>query len=110
LIERTISWCPVKTERTGGLGNAIARRLLAHFACIGRMLGIEWPAIVADFGTVSMHVDAVLHAHMAIVAQRLKRTESKRIPIAAMWRDVISDRRWGDDAALDAERTQRFEP
>jgi hypothetical protein len=75
-----------------------------------RMSRIERPAISADLGTVPVQVYAPLHSNVAIVAQRLKRTESKRVPITTMRGDMVGNGRGGDDTTLDAEGAQGFGP
>jgi hypothetical protein len=81
-------------------------RLTDSLAAIRRVPGIERPSIGADLGAVSMQVDSVLHAHMAVIAERLQRTESEGVPVATMGGHMVSDGGWGHDVSLDAERAK----
>jgi hypothetical protein len=66
------------------------------------MARVERPAIKTNIRAKPALLDKPLRRVMAL-AERLERPQPKPVPVAMMRLDVIADRRWRDDAALEAE-------
>jgi hypothetical protein len=57
---------------------------------IGRMLGINWPTgFGVDCGVEAARLDALLHAIVAIEAERLESTQLECVGVSTMRLDVI---------------------
>jgi hypothetical protein len=72
------------------------------------MTRVQRPPIKADIGAETARLDEPLRRVVTWLAERLERAEPEFVDVAAMWLDVIADGRRRDDAALEAERTQRM--
>src|SRR6516165_8741737 len=78
---------------------------------IGRMVGVDRPAIVADPARViAFLLDPFLRAVVARLAEALQLTEPEVIPAAAVVPDVVDDFSGAEDATLAAELAVRLEP
>ena len=69
---------------------------------IDRMAWVQRPPIEANIGAETARLDEPLRTIVAVLAQALKRTKPKFVNVAMVWFDVIADRRWRDDGALQA--------
>jgi hypothetical protein len=76
-------------------------------AAVDRMTRVQRPPIQSDIGAETVQFDEPLRAVMAALTERLKRPEPEFVDVAVMWLDVIADRRWRDDGALQAVFTKR---
>jgi len=76
---------------------------------VNRMLRIEGQAIEPDLRIEPIELDQLLAAVVAGLAERLQWTETKVIPIASVWGDVVSDASWCRSPLLQTERTQGFD-
>jgi hypothetical protein len=75
---------------------------------IDRMARVQRPPIEANIGAETAPLDEPLRTIVAALAQALKRAKPKLVNVAAMWLDMIADRRRLDGAALRAILTQRM--
>ena len=75
---------------------------------IDRMARVQRPPIEANIGAETAPLDEPLRTIAAALAQALKRAKPKLVNVAAMWLDMIADRRRLDGAALRAILTQRM--
>jgi hypothetical protein len=63
---------------------------------IDRMARVQRPPIEANIGAETARLDVPLRTIVAVLAQALKRAKPKLVNVAAMWFDMIADRRWRD--------------
>jgi hypothetical protein len=74
---------------------------------IDQMTRIQRPPIEANIGAETARLGVPLRTIVAVLAQALKRAKPKLVNVAAMWFEMIADRRWRDDGALRAILTKR---
>src|SRR6516164_1024277 len=92
--------CPKGRKGGGGPGSSI-----------GRMVGVDRPAIIADPARViAFLLDPFLRAVVARLAEALQLTEPEVIPATAVVPDVVDDFGGAEDATLAAELAVRLEP
>ena len=71
------------------------------------MIRVERQTIQSDIGAKTARLDESLGAVMTSLAERLEWTEPEFVDIATTRLDMVADRRWPDDAALQAILTKR---
>jgi hypothetical protein len=71
------------------------------------MAPIQRPSVQADIGAIPVDLSKPFAGIMATLAEAHERSKPELVDVAVMWLDVIADCRRLDDAALEAEHTQR---
>jgi hypothetical protein len=75
---------------------------------VGRVTRVQRPTIEPDIRAETARLDEPLGAVVTRFAERLEWTEPELIDIAPVRLDVVANRRWLDDAALQAKLTKRM--
>jgi hypothetical protein len=67
---------------------------------VDRMLWIDRHPIETDLRIEATQFDEMLPTIVARLTKRLQIAQSEAVPIALVWRDVVSDRGWCGSALL----------